>query len=167
MTEAINQPVTRRGRPAKELSTTDLEVGQRPKIILPDEGPIVREAEEIVPVETSIDQDYLKELAFNEEPVQIIIHPIPGKNPPKQVPLGVQGRDEWVPVNFPWILARKYVEVLARSKADMVNTIHDDANVEKPQNMIERTTSLKTPFSVLRDDNPKGGMWLAKILAEG
>ena len=167
MTEAQNQPVTRRGRPPRELNTDDLEVGQRPKIILPESGLLSREPEEIVAVETAIDAEYERMLAFNEEPVEILIHPLQEKAAPKLLEFTVNGRTEWVPVNVPFIVARKYVEVIVRSKNETVNTEHEDANVEAPRNTIVRQTSLKTPFSVLRDDNPRGGQWLAQIMREG
>lgn len=162
--DAVQTPVRRSRR---EAHTADMEVGQRPDIFIPDTGPLVREPESIEPVETPIGSDYAAELAFMEEPVKIRIEPLPEKFSPPAVDVYVNGQAVWIPVGREFVVKRKFVEALARSKPTDVSTAHEDATVDNPNNRVIRTTRSKYPFSVIRDDNPRGYAWLTKLMAEG
>ena len=163
---SVATPV-RRGRPPKELNTGDMEVGQRPSIVLPDDGFIVRENEEIAAIDSPLDDDYFTALAFMEEPVTIRLERSQEKFAPLVVDVYVNGVPQWIKVGVPQTIKRKYVEVLARAKPDAVQTRVLDEESENPRNVIDRYTSAKHPFSVIRDDNPRGAEWLTRILAEG
>jgi hypothetical protein len=172
--DATNQ-TTRRAR--RELHTSELPIGQSPAIDLPDNGPIDHE-QVIVPVDTPLVDSYLVGLKFAEEPVTIRISMSSEKYAPKVVDcwcngIGAEvmmnGRWQqlgWIPVGREVTVKRKYVEILARSKIDNITTDTDDPGVENPQNRIERSTSAKVPFSVLKDDNPMGHAWLTRLMAE-
>lgn len=163
----IDATPVRRGRPPKEINTGNMEIGQRPAIAMPDDGFIVRENEEIAAIDSPLDNDYFGALAFMEEPVTIRLERSQEKFSPQVVDVYVNGSPQWIKVGVPQTIKRKYVEVLARAKPDAVQTITGSLNDENPQNRIERYTSAKHPFSVLRDDNPVGIEWLTRILAEG
>lgn len=170
--QAKNSPVN---KPAKELHTADMAVGQAPKIILPDEGPIDRE--QIIVTDRQPASDYLDALKFAEEPVTIRIERSAEKFAPHSVDLWVNGvgaevlmKGKWIqtgylPVGHVVTTKRKYVEVLARSKHDSVQT-EVRKHEESEENVIDRHTSQKTPFSVIRDDNPRGAEWLTRLLQE-
>lgn len=172
--DAINQP-TRRAR--RELGNTDLPIGQSPSIDLPDDGPIDRE-QIVIPVDKPLLSDYLTDLKFSEDPVTIRVERSAEKHAPKVVDCWCNGvgceawingrwlQLGWIPVGREVIIKRKYVEILARSKIDSITTQSDEPGVESPQNRIDRSTSAKVPFSVLRDDNPKGHAWLTRLMAE-
>lgn len=164
--DAINHPVH---TPRREISTEDHPIGQLPPIILPEHGPVVREAEEIVlpeALEAGGAEKYNAELAFMEEPVEIHVNPGSEKFAPKVIDVYVNGRPEWIPVGQNWIVPRKYVEVLARTKPVDVQTESGSIGDERPENKIVRFTRVKHPFQIVRDDNPRGMAWFARILAE-
>lgn len=166
----------RRGRPPREVHSSDFEVGQAPSVDLTadeiDTGNVIE------PVDKPLANAYIDQLAFNEEPVTIRVDAAPERYAPKFIQCWVNGKGaevlidgKWVelggfPVNIPAITKRKYVEVLARSKADVVDTVTGDVNDANPVNRVERSTYSKAPFSVIRDDNPRGHEWLRRIFAE-
>lgn len=174
--DAINNP-TRRTR--RELNTGDMEVGQKPNIILPDDGPIDYQEGGIAAIDGGTDDDYHAQLAFAEEAMTIRLEKSSDKFAPKTVDCWVNGKGVeafmngkwvplgWLPVGIPVTTRRKYVEVLARAKPDSIQTEVEDATVERPRNEIVRSTSTKYPFSVIEDRNPKGAAWLTRVLMEG
>lgn len=150
--------------------TADMPVGQQGAGVLhmpPLDQPIVRESIEIEPVTAPLTKTDFDELMFMEELVKIRVEPLTEKNPRKIIDLYVNGKAEWVPVGRPWIMRRKFVEVLARSKPINVQTKHEQPEESlDPQNEVIRTTSAQFPFSVL-EDTPRGIAWLNKLMAEG
>lgn len=158
--------------PRAELATGAIGVQQKPVISGRDE----LESETIVAPNGPMHKDYMAELAFAEEPVTIRVEPSGEKNAAPMVDCWVNGRGCEVLVNGRWLSTgffpvgvvlttkRKYVEVLARSKVTNIKTKHDDATVANPQNLIERQTYQRAPFSVIEDKNPKGAEWLANLV---
>lgn len=121
-------------------------------------------------------KDYLSQLAFNEEPVTIIIEENTRTDfPETHVPVSVQGKGAevfengrwnefgWLPIGREITTKRKYVEVLIRAKLDTIKTQHDDATVEKPRNTLQRRTSAAYPVTVLHDANPVGREWFTNV----
>lgn len=159
-----------------EVHTSDMKVEQRPDVILPNEGKVDREADILIAGENSLDGDYAAALAFAEEPVTIRIEPSSERFAPKVVDLWVNGRGAeqlvngrwiacgWLPVGEVVTTKRKYVEVLARAKTDNVQTKVTERNGEDPVNAVERFTSQRNPFSILKDANPKGHEWLLGVM---
>ena len=150
--------------------TADMEVGQQTAgnfILPPLDVQIDRESIAIEPVVSSLTKNDFAEMMFMEELVKIRVEPLNEKNPRKMIDLYVNGKAEWVPVGRPWIMRRKYVEVLARSKPMSVQTKHESAEESlNPQNEVIRTTSSQFPFSVL-EDTQRGIEWLNRLMAEG
>lgn len=143
-----------------------MEVGQRPDLILPFDGPLSTEPETILPVETPLHSDYYAELQFMEEPVTIRLERSSERYAPQLIDVYVNGVVKWIPVGTPVTVARKYVEVLARSKPDSVQTIVGTPDDENPDNRVRRYTSSKHPFTVIQDTG-KGVEWLTRTMAEG
>lgn len=166
--DALNAPVR---RPRPETTTADIAIDQRPAIESRDEVVTAVAAPEDV-----LKADYAAALAFNEEPITIRIERSAEKFAPSVVDCWCNGKGaevliggRWVetaylPVGVPVTTKRKYVEILARSKIDSVNTKIEDRESEKPRNLVERFTSSKSPFSVLEDKNPKGAAWLTSLV---
>ncbi len=150
--------------------TADMPVGQQGAgtlVMPPLDVAIERDSPEIEPVGASLTKSDFDEVMFMEELVKIRIEPLTEKNPRKIIDLYVNGKAEWVPVGRPWIMRRKYVEVLARSKPISVQTKHEQPEEAlDPQNEVIRSSSAQFPFSVLQD-TPRGIAWLNKIMAEG
>jgi hypothetical protein len=175
--DAVNNPVKRQYQ-RKEVSTADMDIGQRPNVDLEDLVNFIR-GESIVDNvgEKPLLPEYADALAFMEEPVTIRIEENSRSDfPETHVPVAVNGKEAevlqngqwlaigWLPVGVPLTTKRKYVEVLARAKPDAIRTVHDDANVERPRNTVQRRTSSSYPLSVIRDDNPRGHEWLSRIM---
>lgn len=131
---------------------------------------------DVVLVDKPFNKDYLDELAFQEEPVKIILNPSAEKNAPTAFPVWVNGKGaevfqngQWMeigylPVGRPLIIKRKYLEVIIRTKLDAVTTVHDDATVERPRNEIRRATSSVHSYSIIEDKNPKGAAWAQEMI---
>lgn len=169
--EAVNAPV-RRAKP--EVSNAEFPLGQKPPINL-DDGP---QNQIIQSLESPLTDDYAQNLAFAEEPIEILIHPGREQNAPIVYDVWVNGKGAEVFVAGKWhvfnclpvgknvITKRKYVEVLARSKVDTIATDVDDATKENPGNRINRVTSSTAIFSVIGDNNPRGREWLRTLMAQ-
>ena len=159
----------------RSIHSEDFPLSQKSDIDL--DQPIVHgEALANVSGDVSFAADYLSQLAFNEEPVTIIIEENQRSDfPETHVPVSVQGKGAelftngqwlevgWLPIGSELITKRKYVEVLVRSKSDSIKTNHDDATVERPRNTVTRRTSANYPVTVLEDRNPLGREWIARI----
>lgn len=151
----------------KEISTHDMQVGQDTKLVIPSTGDVIRpdEPEIHIPDGPTID-DYAKSLAFNEEPVTVMVHESPDENAAPLVDVYVNGVVQFFPRGEPVTCKRKYVEGLVRAKPVAVSTDVRERNSENPQNIVHRRSALRYPFSVIEDKNPNGAAWLRKILAE-
>lgn len=163
-------------RGTREINTQDMKVGQSAPITL-DDGPIDRE-QVVLPVDTPLIDDYAKALSFAEEPVTIRVSPSAEKFAPTVIDCAVNGKGaevfvggRWhelgvIPVGREVTTKRKYVEVLARSKQDNVST-RIEQRTDGEENIVDRSTYHKAPFSVIEDRNPMGAEWLTRIMAEG
>lgn len=165
-----------RRQTGRDINTGDMPLSQKSDI---DLDLPVQHGESLINVagENSLNDDYQRELAFMEEPVTIRIEENSRSDfPETHVPVQVNGRGAevmmngkwteltWVPINVVVTMKRKFVEVLARSKSESIKTQHDDANVERPRNLVQRRTSSNYPLSILQDDNPRGREWLQRIM---
>ena len=158
----------------KEQHSTDHAVDQFPDMDITDG--ITRDAG-IVVAREDVESDFVRDLRFNEDAVTIILHENSRTDSPEtHVMCSVNGKGAEVLVNGKWMemlylpvgveltTKRKYVERFLQSKTDAVRTVHDDTNVEKPRNMVNRSSSARYPLSVLNDPNPsRGGAWLAQM----
>ena len=168
--DAQNAPVRHAPR---ELHTDDIKIKQKPTIETRDDL-----IEEIVVAPEVLQKDYMDALAFAEGPVTIRIERGREKYSPNMIDVWCNGKGaevliagRWretrvLPVGMPVTTKRKYVEILARSKIDTINT-----NVTKQEhsetNAVERATSPNAPFSVIKDSNPKGAEWLTGLVTFG
>lgn len=121
--------------------------------------------------------EYLAELAFNEEPIKIIINPSTHKNAASIMENWSNGirAEQWInnqwlqvgdlPVSKPITVKRKIVEHIVRARVMSVNTIHEEPPVASPRNELIRTSSNVHSFSILHDPNPRGAAWLEMIYA--
>lgn len=167
--DAQNAPIR---RPPKTLESADFQIGQKGPVDL--EGP--RE-QIITALETPFNDEMATQLAFNEEPIEILIHPSSEKDAPLVIDCWVNGKGAevfmngawhalgWLPVNKRVITRRKYVELLLKCKVDTIHTDVEDATVENPSNRINRVTSSKCLLQILHDKNPKGGEWMRSVMA--
>lgn len=111
--------------------------------------------------------NYQKLLAFMEEKVVVQVSTTTDKNAEPLPAVYVNGVAQFFPRGQNITCKRKFVEGLARSKPEMVNT---DMTVQslgaEPQNRVLRTSALRYPFHVVHDANPRGAKWLEQLLTE-
>ncbi len=150
---------------AKEVHSGDFEPKQRPVVdlSLDSDLSIIRQNEDIVTEISSVNKNYLDELAFMEEELLIQLSPSSDKNAPNLVSASVNGVTVWLEVGKPTKVKRKFAEVLARCKSDAIDTIVQTASNGDSVNEFTRRTSLKHPFSVLNDPSPRGYEWVTQI----
>lgn len=182
--QAKNNPV--RGS-APEAHSEDIKVRQRPAIDLGEE----REQQAIITAEEDDEEIVLAVaserdaqgqqnalLAFMEEPVQIVIQKSQEKFAANVVDCWVNGRGAeqfvngkwmvcgWLPVNTPVVTKRKFVEVLARAKADSIQATEVKES-ETDEQLTLRFTHTKYPFSIMHDHSGiKGINYLMGILQQ-
>lgn len=132
----------------------------------------------ILPV-TDFKKEYADRLAFDEEPLKILIHRSGEKKAPQTTDLvainGIKAeilfKNGWVQIGYlprgqAFMTKRKYVEQIARAKMVHVNHYVLNPEKERPDNMLEQVPTALMAFSVLSDQNPRGQEWLEKILYE-
>lgn len=113
------------------------------------------------------------ELAFMEDFLTIEISEGQDQNNPEPyVFLSVNGvgagpgGEPYVPRGQPVTIKRKYVEVLCRARPASYDSVEKVNAVGERYIEYPKKTSLKYPFTVLEDKNPRGSAWLRKVLAE-
>lgn len=152
-------------RKQPEIYTGDLEVRQPPVVNLSDDNELERD-DVIVADKSVVDGDYLDKLSFNEDILTIMLARSSEKFAPELLDFYVNGKVEWVPVGRPYMLKRKYVEVIARCQPFDVRTeVVREADNER--NQVRRFQIAKHPFSVIHDPaGARGAAWLAQVMRE-
>lgn len=108
------------------------------------------------------DPEYLANLKFFDEMVEIYIHTTTNPQDAKLFPV----RDMVFERGKTYTVKRWMVEILARcKKTGFTQKEGVGADGEKVMRQIP-STSLAFPFNVTRDDNPKGADWLRWTLAQ-
>ena len=160
---AKNNPVARQFV-QPELSNTEL-----PKRTLDTLEDVMADRQEILIADAStLAGDYAAALAFNEEPVTILLHRGREKNAPTAEMVGVNGVIKWIPVDTPVKIERKFVENLARAQPININTRSGESDGDDLAfNHVQRSLSSLVSFSVLEDANPRGREWLTRVMREG
>jgi len=176
--DAQNAPIRRR---QASVESTQFPLGQKDPIDMGEALPGAKAPE--VPAIEAIHAEALVDgraeaLAFNEEPVEVMVYPSSEENAPLTVPCWVNGRGaevfqngRWnvlgfLPVGLRVITRRKYAEVLLRAKKDKISTDHQGTEVERPQNKVHRVSSAVANIQVITDKNPKGVEWVRRCMAQ-
>lgn len=165
--------------PRKEINSEDTKIDQRPLDVDAamaagtDRREIIEAGEDVLD-----NTDWLDELKFNEEPVTIYIEPSSEKNAPSHHYIAVNGtgcevwyeqlkrwvETPYVPTGQRLTVKRKYVANMVSAKIDTITTdVDTPSQAEFVGNRERRNTSSVMAFSVLQDDNPAGGAWLASL----
>lgn len=160
----------------KEFDTRNVDVPSRGDLDL-DAG--ANRAESLINIAGDLthEQEYIAALAFMEELVTLRINTASqhSKHPETHVPVQVNGKSAevlikgkwlpigWLPIGQELTIKRKCVEVLARSNPEDIATEHDGADVEKPRNVVKRTTTQKYPLSIIKDSQ-QGHEWMTRLL---
>lgn len=153
----------------RRSGSIDAEVSVEENLLIPSTGnvEIKNEIREVEPVHNVYELDEkAARLKFNEEPVTIHLHESTDPNADNVVPVGVNGEMRWLQRGREFTLARKFVERLALARPSSIQTYETRDFDGNRAIGIRKHTALKYPFSVIRDDNPKGVEWLRNLLAQ-
>lgn len=163
----------------KEFDSREAPPAQKPQITMPPLGVELERTPEIVVAEGPLLKKDIEKLAFNEEPMTILIHRSHEKFSPRCTDLicinGVKAemllRQGWtqmgyLPRGHAFITKRKYVEVLATSKMDTIQTQVEDLPGGETRNLVDRIVTATCTFSVIEDKNPMGVEWLTRLLQQ-
>ena len=126
---------------------------------------LVAEISAIEVVDKPLAADYQAALAFMEEKIEVMVHETTDPNAENPVQVAVNGINQFFMRGQPQTVRRKYVEVLARAKRGNITTPEVTQGGERTAT-IRKTQALAYPFSIIRDDNPKGPAWLKQIMQE-
>jgi hypothetical protein len=154
-----------RGIPNRH-DTTDMDVGQNTHIDMPAEGVIDRSEmhEEGIEIVQNVKlDDYAAELAFMEEKIEIEVHESTDQNAHALVDVYCNGVAQRFIRGQRQVVKRKFVNILVDARQTAMKTT-TQVNGDDVVNRIDKHTALRFPFSVMRDDNPKGRDWLRQRL---
>lgn len=107
---------------------------------------------------------YAQELAFNEEIVEVMLHETTDTNAENPVFTACNGVTQYFFRGVPQKVKRKYVAILAACKEHSISTPEYTQGDGTRAMAIKRVSSLKYPFSVIHDPNPRGAAWLRDLL---
>jgi len=107
---------------------------------------------------------YAQELIFNEEVVEIMVHESTDTNAENPIFTACNGVTQYFFRGEPQSVKRKFVAILASAKEHNVTTPEYTQADGARAVSIRRTSSLKYPFSIISDTNPRGGEWLKGLL---
>lgn len=154
---------------ANKIDTREIKVGQDKDLILPTSGSIgkqVQELREIEIVDKPLESNFADGLTFMEEPVDIVVSEDTNPNAENPVQVSVNGVNQFFIRGQVQTVKRKFVEVLARAKRTAITTPEvNDGNGARTMRITQQS-SLRYPFQVMHDPNPRGMSWLRGILAE-
>ena len=105
-----------------------------------------------------------QELLFNEEIVEVMVHETTDNNAENPIFTACNGVSQYFYRGVPQQVKRKYVAILAACKEHGVSTPEYTAGDGSRAMGIKRTSSLKYPFSIIHDPNPRGAEWLRSLL---
>lgn len=108
--------------------------------------------------------EYAQELAFNEEYVEVMLHESTDENAENPVFTACNGTPQYFFRGIPQRVKRKYVGILASVKEHNISTPEYTGRDGARAIGIKRVSSLKYPFSVISDKNPRGAAWLRSLL---
>lgn len=143
-------------------------VGQNAPRDMPMEGDARLDEAQIEVVSGPLFKDHAEALMFNEELVTVMFHPTPDKNASAFVEVWVNGRSQFFIRGMKQTVKRKFIECAARGKE--CTYTQEEYKDARGNNAIRNIPShtLKNPFSLLEDKNPRGGhAWMQNLLQEG
>lgn len=146
-----------KGKTAAEMSMgpalPPLETGEHSELVMMDESDGPKALKDSVALE-----------AFMQEKVVVMLVPSSDANAPSVVPFGVNGRTVWVQPGVETLVARCYVERMARAKTTAIKQDLSPGQGEK-LNTLYRRKGVDYNFQVIKDSQ-RGRDWLNKIMQE-
>lgn len=157
---ARNNPVLK----SNAVDTRDVQVGQEQVATMASTGPAEIKHSEIEIVDKAPPSAKLDELAFMEERVDVEVAPSHDPDSEQFTQVWNGGRTFVFPHGHVVTCARKFVEVLARSKRKTYK--NDEYEVNGVKGVRWPSSQALAHQFVVHDDTPKGREWLKRILKE-
>lgn len=154
------------------VDSTEQQIGQDTSLDIPVDRPLEQVSRSDLRVESDLvrvgadglDNSYAAQLAFMEEQMDVMVHESTDPNAELMVDVYCNGTPQRFIRGQVQTVKRKYVEILARAKQTHISTkVHQDP--ENVYNRIDKHSALRYPFSVVRDSNPKGVVWIKSVLS--
>lgn len=152
---------------ARPINTEGAKVGQSQEHIVPSTGSIDRDDfQDEFEVMGTASLDSIKDTLFMEEEIEVMLNP--GIATDEQaVQVSVNGVNQWFIRGLHQTVKRKFVNVLAGSKTEIIATPeHVDVTGAKATK-IQKTYVPKYTFTILRDNNRNSQGWIEAALREG
>lgn len=149
----------------RTIDTRDQKIGQGQTFNLPATGPVGPLEDEIETVDTPRWRDKAKMEAFMAEFVEIRVADTGGVNEEQFIDIGSNGVRQFVQRGVWQRVRRRFVEVLARAKRDVIHTPEFTDAAGNNSTRLVKTPVLRYPFE-MRDKNPDGQVWLQRVLLE-
>ena len=149
----------------KEVDARDLFLGQPGDVTMANGELHTGRNILTVAEKAALNPDYMAELAFMEELMEIMVHEAADENAENPVCIGNNGIFVQFYRGVPTITRRKFVDCLIVKQEKITTPESTTANGERVR-LIKRHAALKYPFSVLEDKNPKGAEWLRRRMAD-
>lgn len=162
---ALNNPVAM----TKTIEAMEMQHGQDNPRVMKSTGPAreALEAAQFEVVDRPVDMEKLAMLAFMEELVTVHIHTTSDPTAEQVFEVGNNGNIELFKRGETKTVKRKFVNELATRK---VTTFTQERRRNDRTGIMEDVqiphTSLRYPFSVVRDEHQRGADWLAATLAQ-
>jgi hypothetical protein len=118
-------------------------------------------------VDKPVNGEKLANLAFMAEPVTIHIHDTSDPQAEQIFEIGNGGKRELFKRGETKTVQRKFVEVLLRAKITTFTQARRRGDDGVMYDMQVPHTSLRYPFSVVRDDHPRAKDWMQTMLRAG
>lgn len=140
--------------------------------VMPAKGRVSRKKvqddliQEVEPVSAYGANEKIAALAFLEEKMDVMVHESADPNAEPVVETWVNGVAQRFIRGQTQTVKRKYVEVLARAKNTGIMTKEVVDYEGARTTAIVKHTALKYPFSVVRDENPRGATWLKQVMSQ-
>jgi hypothetical protein len=152
---------------SRAIEPMEQQIGQDRPRVLKTEGP-ARDALEpalVQPVDRPVDPEKIEMLKFMAEKVEVLIHTTSDPNADQVFEVFNNGDRELFKRGEKKVVQRRFVNELAMRKITTYSQeVKPDAYGVPVQIQVPRT-SLRYPFSVVRDDHPRGPDWLKYALA--
>jgi hypothetical protein len=157
--------------PSKVFEPMEKQIGQDATRLMKSTGP-ASEALEPAYIQTvdrpmeGLDHEKIAMLMFMEEPVTVHIHTTSDIKAAQVFDLGNNGQREIFKRGETKTVKRKFVDILASRKI----TTYTQERRQNAQGIFEDVqiphSSLIYPFSVVKDEHPRGADWLQSVLAQ-
>jgi hypothetical protein len=154
--------------PQKTIEPMEMQIGQDAERRMKSTGP-AREALEsayIQVVDRPVDEEKVAMLAFMEEPVTVHIHTTSDPIADQIFEIFNNGQREVFRRGETKTVKRKFVNELATRKLTTFSQQRRQNVLGVWEDFQVPQTALRYPFSVTRDDHPRGADWLRSVLAQ-